>query len=280
MQIKLGVILRCFARSDDQITKQVEEVSQAIGMIGSLFPSAYFSLLRMDVVIPTDPRFIDVDCGQTHAAFESQSRSMRWQTVCVSTRKLDLFSGLVNEAAARQLSFGCTHSLVFSSTCVDLISNANVEAMTRPFSDGARATGLILPDPTLGEFIRRGCITNTFAIWDLVAFFAVGGLDLALRNRYKDDRFNTYVRGAKDEAIPITGLEIPTVARLIDSYGPCVAPVVPVTAGEWKKPNDEEGRRREDAKMRSKATRHLAIAALYGFDLSFIEAGILPGYPK
>lgn len=235
---------------------------------------------RIDVVVPINPAFIDFDCGKT-------KRSLgKLPTHCLSTVKetqLDIFSGAINETAAWQLSRGCTHTLVLSSSCGSLVSTENLEAMIEPLEGDALATGLVLPDPTLGEFIKRGCITNTFAIWDLVAFFAVGGLDLSLRNRYRDEIFNKYVRGGDDEAIPVTGLEIPTVARLIESYGPCIAPVMPITGGEWEKPDpdsDPNGWEREGKKMRSKAERHYAIAALYGFSLSYIQSGILPGYPK
>ncbi len=274
MQMQIGVILRCFAKKPELVKQQTEEVLGAVDRVRKALRHRDV-LERIDIWIPENDTFIDSDCGQTAAHIRNFHSA-------VFTTRMDLFSGLINEAAAVQLARGCSHSFVLSSSCASLISTENMEAMLAPFENGAKATGLILPDPSLGEFIRKGCITNTFAVWDLLDFFTVGGMDLSLRNRYKDERLNEYVRGPEGP-IPITGLEIPTVARLIEAHGKCIAPVSPITGGEWLRPNqgiDPEGFAREERKMKSKADRHYAIAARYGFSLSYIESGVMPGYPK
>ncbi len=277
VEMNLGVILRCFSRTPDQVDSQVKQIHQLVEKLTVVREGA--PIHRIDVVIPINHKFVDVDCGKTKRALGKLPTNI---VATVRETQVDIFSGAINEAAAWQLSRGCTHTLVLSSSCGSLVSTENLTALIEPLEGDALATGLVLPDPTLGEFIKRGCITNTFAIWELNSFFAVGGLDLSLHNRYKDERLNKYVRGPEGP-IPITGLEIPTVARLIECYGPCVAPVFPITGGEWKRPDpqtDPDGAAREEAKMRSKAERHYAIAARYGFSLSYIESGILPGYPK
>lgn len=274
--MKIGVILRCFARTE-QVEGQVKQIHQLVEGLTRL--RGKIPIQRVDVVIPINHEFIDVDCGETKRALGRLPTNL---VATVRETSLDIFSGAVNEAAAWQLSRGCTHTWVLSSSCGSLVSTENLTALIEPLEGDALATGLVLPDPTLGEFIKRGCITNTFAIWELNSFFAVGGLDLSLRNRYRDEKFNQYVRGGDDD-VPITGLEIPTVARLIESYGSCIAPVMPINGGEWKKPDpdsDPNGWEREKRKMRSKTERHYAIAALFGVSLPYIESGILPGYPK
>src|SRR3989344_8073060 len=185
--IKLGVILRCFSKTPEWIQKQVAELQETVtALLNIKIPSIAFDIRSIDLSIPLNPRFIDADCGQLARALQSVGGV--WETMIqIRESQRDLFSGLVNETAARQLEEGCTHSLVLSSSCHSLLSDQNMTAMIAPFSEGAKATGLVLPDPTLGEFIRRGCITNTFTIWELIPFFAVGGMDLTLRNRYKDE---------------------------------------------------------------------------------------------
>lgn len=278
--MRLGVILRCFAKTPEIVEKKVSEIREAVRVLAAVDKALSGIIYQIEVAIPRNPQFIDVDCGLT-------KKSLDWLPTLVSYRvnetQQDIFSAAINEAAVWQLARGCTHTLVLSSSCDSLVSKENLWAMIVPFEYGAKATGLVLPDPTLGDFIKRGCITNTFAIWELASFFTVGGMDLSLRNRYQDERLNQYVLSGQKELVPITGLEIPTIARLIENFGPCIAPVMPITGGEWKHPDpntDPVGHAREAAKMRSKAERHYAIAARYGFSLSYIESGVMPGYPK
>ena len=278
--MKIGVVLRAFAREGVSSSVTLEQVGQVLSRTNSL---CHDEQLRMesymvDVVIPVNAAHIDHDNGKTAKLLGS---GLPFHcNFRIFTSQADLFSGIVNQAMARQLRDGCTHSLCISSSCASFITPKNLWALCYACENGAKAAGLILPG--MEKFIGEGCLTNTFAMWELIPLFTVGGFDMQMANRWKDDARNQY-RMVGEERVPLTGLEIPTIWRLINLFGPCIAPIIPVGDGEWKRPDPEkdlEGVAREEAKMRSKFVRHIAVAEHFGFDLAEIKAGILPGYPK
>ncbi|HEY4480003.1 MAG TPA: hypothetical protein VJB58_00850 [Candidatus Paceibacterota bacterium] len=276
--MKLGVILRCFAKTPELVKDQVIQIHKTVGALTATRRTGV-PISRIDVVIPINPAFIDVDCGKT------KNTLGKLPTHLVSTvreTRLDIFSGAVNETAIWQLSRGCTHTLVLSSSCASLVSEENLEALIEPFEDSALVAGFVLPDPTLSEFIKRGCITNTFAIWDLVAFFSVGGMSLAEGNPRVDRSKNRYIQ-TEDGPIAFAGLETTTLYRLGVNFGRCIAPVFPLETGVWETPDpakDPEGSRREHLKRKSKTGRHEACLQMEGYDWREMENFILPGYPK
>lgn len=276
--MKLCVALRAFAKTPDLmpgILEQVEYMRARIGTIGIQTPI-------VDVVIPVSTQYQDVDCGQT-SGFLSKNLSKEGVPVFITRSQMDVFSGILNEVAHKRLGDDYTHLLVVSLSCASYMTELNISRLIEPFGEGAKATGLILPE--LKELISGGNLTNTFAIWELDALLNVGMFDPRVCNPYKDRFRNKYIQTGleKDDLVPITGVEVPTLVNLIKKYGRCIAPVVPGETGEWKRPDpktDPAGHQREVKKMESKAARHLAATLMMGVTPSYIKAGIMPGYPK
>ena len=280
--MRVGVIFRCFSKSYDGVANQITELMEGIDRILSL-RSDLPPLAKINVAIPVGDMFVDTDCGETwKALIRALADKSLLNLVDVQETVLGILSGAVNATVAQQLSRGCTHSLIISTTCNSMITEKNLAAMFRAFDSGAKVAGLTLPDPVMEELVLAGCITNTFAMWELVPLISVGGFVMWQENRFKNERYNHYVQGANGD-YPISGLEIPTLGELRRYYGQCIAPIMAPDQGDWKMPDkDKEPQKclRELDKRNSKWPRHHATAALGGFDLSYIRTGILPGYPK
>ena len=79
--------------------------------------------------------------------------------------------------------------------------------------------------------------------------------------------------------------EIIPLARLVETFGPCIAPIVPRGAGvqRYKVPDpvrDPELWRRHVAKMGTKYERQVALLSQIGKDLSFLKGGVMPTYRR
>lgn len=273
--MKIGVIVRAFARTPELVSGQVQAVGKLIDAFEKLISRE--EIKKIDVVVPINQIFVDVDCGQTKKALEESTQK---DCVRIYNTQYGLFCGLLNEAMARQIRDGCTHSLIVSTGCVDYVTEDNIKGLTTAANDGAIATGLAIGE--LSESILSGRIANTFAMWNIEPLLAVGGFDLRAENAQADNRIQPFMRGkstdGKDVFYPLAGVEeiIPLV-RLVEMHDKCIKPVVP-TSGLWKAPNpvvDPVGFKRHVAKMATKFERQSVFAHQVSADFSFIEGGVM-----
>lgn len=282
MKDSIGVIIRCFSKTPDQVDAQVEAVRKTIEKINHLrIPEAGF--FKIDVVIPVNQDFVDVDCGFTKPAVVEMLKEQNYQLdVMVKTTAADLFCGLLNRAMYTQAILGCSHSLVLSTGCNEYITDENIGAMISAcFRDGALVSGLALPE--LEDSILKGAIANTFALWNIASLMTIGGFDLRAANALKVDKLQPYLRGfynGEDVFYPVSGVEeIIPILRMINLYGSCIKPVLPFKKGKWAAPDpvtDPEGYKRHIGKMASKESRQTWMANQVGSDLSDLARGLMP----
>jgi len=279
--MNISVALRVFTPSVDLLSKTFQQVKNMLDKLQQV-KTTLWGLKFVDILIPVNPAFKDVDCGATKASLRETIGFVPFSLKITESAE-DPFSGILNELVLGRVKKECTHLLVASLTCASYMTAENISRLVAPFDEGARATGLVLPD--LKDLISAGNLTNTFAMWDIEMLIRAGMFDLRVGNPYKDQRRNTYVRAGLggSKIYPITGVEVPTLVNLIDLCGPCIAPVLPVEEGVWEHPNpeiDQDGYLREVEKMASKKARHDAAAAMMGVTLEFVKSGVMPGYPK
>lgn len=235
---------------------------------------------RIDVLVSADSRFGDSDCGETAAALRPALASHR-SVVVSEVSHGDIFCGLLNYGIAHQMRDRIDYTMVLSSGVKDYLTKENMTAMLSALEAGARVTGLAIAE--LAPSIMDGRIANTAAIWDNVSLMTVGGFDLRAAKPLRDDRLADWVRGWSEEKGEVfynaAGVEemIP-LARLIKTFGACIAPIMPVTGARWVVSDDPDVQKREAGKLGTKFERQMRWCVAEDVDFSFLRGGVMPAY--
>lgn len=286
MTPKIGLILRVFSPKVEQVANNVALVR---GMVEKAIEVSVFD--RIDILIPADSRFDDSDCGKTAPALRKEFSGASDLIFISEVTRGDIFCGLLNYGVAFQSRHGIDYSMIMSFGVQSYATPETFSAMLKAVEDGALVVGVAVDE--LSESIIDGRIANTFAMWHNISLLSVGGFDLRAAKPRKDDRLAKYLRGWSREQEDKIGNgevfyhfagveEIIPLIRMTDTFGKCIASIVPQGAvKEWIAPNpveDPEGYARHIKKLGTKFERQAAFAALEGSDLSFIKGGVMDAY--
>jgi hypothetical protein len=125
-------------------------------------------------------------------------------------------------------------------------------------------------------------------MWHNMSLLSVGGFDFRAKKPL-DDRTAIYKKGWSQEKKDVVyyhlaGVEeVIPLARMADSFGPCIAPITPQGKGfqEYIVPDpatQPELWERHVAKMGTKLERQSAHLAAVGYDISFLRGGVMPAF--
>lgn len=281
---RIGLILRTFARNEGDITGRLEMMQKMISNALDLRIEGQEIIKRVDVLIWADKRF-ESDCGKTHKIFKKKFEGAPYTKVHIQeVTNGDLFCGVLNYGVAIQARGGIDYSIIASPDAYSYMNNANLLALVDAVCrKGALVAGVAINELT--ESVKEGRIANTFAIWHNIALQSVGGFDLRAA-KAKDEREAMYLRGWEKnkgnvfyEAAGVE--EIIPLARLVDLYGQCIAPILPQGgdgAMQYQVPDRDkqyELWKRHISKMGTKLERQTYMLAQIGFDPSFLKGGII-----
>ena len=288
---KLGLILRAFARKPEQVSDQVAMLEGVIdralrNYVVSNGRRQHIPIL-VDIMVWADDRFSgQADYGSTASALRKEFCHIQNLRV-TEVKHGDLFCGLLNYGVARQIRSGCDYTVIASKEAASYWNQETFDAMVEACCLGARATGVATNE--LAQSVLEGRLANTFCMWKNIDLVSVGGFDLRAA-KPADDRSAFYMRGwderQGDVYYQLAGVEeIIPLARLVETFGPCIAPIVPRGAGvqRYKVPDpvrDPELWRRHVAKMGTKYERQVALLSQIGKDLSFLKGGVMPTYRR
>lgn len=280
MNDKMGLVLRIFATEAKDVEKRVRMVADVLKRVATLNPNP---IRLVSVWVWGDKSYPKSDCGNTFSALQ------KLQSAEVEVRVLehgDLYCTMLNRAIAEHLQTGIEHTIVLSPDASSYLNQQTVEALAQAVQDGALATGVAINE--LSASVLEGQLANTFALWNNTALLSVGGFDLAAALP-RDDRTANYKRGwspAKNDWVYYIAAgveEVIPLARLVDFYGPCIAPILPrgKGVGVYEVPDpvkNPEVYTRHIAKMGTKWERKITLLSQAGYDLSFLKGGVLPSY--
>lgn len=283
--------MRMFASKEADVPKRIEQISDAVTRAASVRVDWHPLFSRIDILVWEDQRYKDADCGSTVKAAKDMPDVFFIEDsgVKVAVHRFergDLFCGILNYGVALQLRNKITFSCIMSAEAAAYLTDETAEAMIQAFEDGAKATGVAINELT--ESVCEGRVANTLAIWDNLALMSVGGFDLRAA-KPKDDRTAHYMRGWNQEKgdvyYHLAGCEeVIPLARLVDTYGECIAPILPADEStRYKVPDpatEPELWLRHIAKMGTKTERQSALLASAGYDLSFLKGGVMKKYRK
>jgi len=314
-QKRVGLIIRTFNTKLELVADRAKRVLETAAKALELKIDGDSVFSRVDIIVAADPQYADCDCGTTRDnliemitdmkheehqwAFDHDSASNaevinRLNAIHVSeVKRGDIFVGLLNFGIMKQVRDRIDYSVIISSGVNSYMTPENVGAMLTAIEDGALVAGIAIDE--LSELTMRGRIANTFAMWDNQALGQVGLFDYRAAKPRKDDKQTLYLQGWSEELERDKGNgevyyhragveEITPLVRLGRTFGPCIAPIVPIGEGlQWTAPDpikDPEGYSRHLKKLGTKAARQEAWMYEEGVDETFLEGMVLPKYRK
>lgn len=286
---KVGSIIRCFAREPGLVDNAVKLALASVERMLSVQIGDRTFISRVEILVPVDSDYVEKDCGETATKLREAVVERDWKGVYVTEVKYgDIFVGILNRGIAELLRAGCDYGVILSKEAEAYFTPEAAEDLVAAAEAGALAMGLAITELT--ESIMQGRIANTFAMWNLMALIQVGGFDLRSAKPKKDvpikSRAEAWESGKLFYAYDNAGVEeIVPLIRLIRTFGPCVAPILPRGEGikVWQAPDpkqDPEGYLRHVNKMGTKFVRqsYFAVSEHTDPEMSFMKGGVMPSY--
>lgn len=285
----VGALLRCFARESGLVDNAVKLALASVERMLSVQVGDRTFVSRIEILIPTDPDYAEKDCGETAGKLRTAIAERNWKGVFVSeVRHGDIFVGLLNYGMAKLLRAGCDYGIVLSKETEAYFTTEAAEDLVQAAEAGALVIPLAITELT--ESIMRGRAANTFSMWHLMSLIQVGGFDLRSAKPKKEASiksraeawesgklFYTYDNAGVEEIIPLI--------RLIRTFGPCIAPILPRGDGVkiWQAPDpqqDPEGYLRHVNKMGTKFVRqsYFAVSEHTDPEMSYLKGGVMVAY--
>ena len=276
----VGLVLRTFASKPEQVISRVIQMKEMVKTAQSLTIDGTPIFKRIDIIVWHDETYADTDCGLTTTAMKTELIGEK-NVYIHEFQHGDIFCGALNFAVAIQSRNGIDYTAIASTEALSYLTEDNISAMIDSFCAGALASGVAINE--LSDSIMSGRLANTLAIWHNISLLSVGGFDLRAA-KPKNEKEAFYLKGwseiKKSEVYYQLGgvEEVIPLARLVDTYGPCIAPILPQDGQYYIVPDpekDPELYSRHIAKMGTKLERQTAFLAQVGYDPSFLKGGVL-----
>lgn len=287
---KVGMILRVYATKPEDIPARVSMVEKALDIANNIKIGGKKLISRIDVLVWTDKKYKEADCGKTYSAlydhFFAHDHLLPDGFHISRFSHGDIFCAILNHGVAIQLRDGCDYSLIVSSEALSYMTAETMTAMVDATCNGALAVGVAINELT--QSILEGRIANTFSMWHNISLLDVGGFDLKAAKPANE--FSTrYMKGWSKEKSDnvyyhLAGVEeVIPLARLSETFGPCIAPILPQGEGVQKYQVPDPAKspelwQRHISKMGTKLERQSALLAAVGCDISFLKGGVMPEY--
>ena len=281
---KVGLLVRGFAKKADDVPSRVAMMDELISTARKAEVEGKPFIGRTDILIWANQNDYpgEVDCGELAPALRKHFKNDK--NVFVHEVKTgDLFCSILNYGATMQTRAGCDYSVIASAEANPYWGSDVPAKLVRAMCDGALVAGVAINELT--ESVMEGRIANTLAMWHTISLMSVGGFDLHA-TKPKDDKHAHYMKGTDSEGrvrfYHLGGVEemIP-LARLVDMFGQCIAPI------ESSDPNlryimpdpakDPELYARHMSKFGTKLERQTAHLVHVGRDISHIRGGVMDG---
>ncbi|MBI5401170.1 MAG: hypothetical protein HZB12_03605 [Candidatus Yonathbacteria bacterium] len=254
MSKKIGLLLRSYAKTAEDVPGVVERALKSINRVSNLWRLRDDSPAFNQIIIVTP---IDYDCSETAEAIRTILCTRAWQyieNVTVLEAPGHHSCGALNSGVDILATLGVGYTVIVSNKAIAALTADTTEAIIEAFDVGAKAVGVAVDE--LQDVVLDGRIQNTCAGWEINALRAVGGFDSE--------------KGVE---------EIASTVRLIREYGACIAVLDPKKKPVLDIRKTADGKARHDEVMNTKIARQLAEVERVGSDFNFIKSGIMPGYP-
>lgn len=268
-----GLVLRVFAHKLELVALQCDKNLALAREAASMQVGGKKVFKNILIMVVSDTRRIDHDCGGSVAYLKQQLKLDRCPQISVhAPERADIFCGILNEAAEELKAHRCDYMAVFSNAATDYLDLQFMDDASRAFQNGAVAAGLAITE--LQESILKGALANTAMIWDLRELGSVGGFDHFAEQPYKkgheglltDERLVNWMQGKREDGknafYACAGVEeiIPLIRLARKHDRPCIAAIMPSSGKIWELPTDLDQLARHLNKMALKTVRQELMA--------------------
>lgn len=284
---RIGALLRCFAMKDELVPNAVTQTMSSVERMQSIAVGGRRVISRIEILVPSDPSYVECDCGMTVRALRKEIDARGLKDVFVNKVKYgDLFVGILNYGVGKLLRAGCDYGLILSKEAESYYTQETVEDLLLALENGARVAGVAINELT--ESIMQGRIANTFAVWHLMSLVQKGIFDERNAKVSRDAPITSRAQSWDAEKqfwhYDLAGVEeiIPLI-KIVRTFGACIAPILPRGEGisTWNAPDpvtDPEGYIRHLNKLGTKFVRQSHFASEVNADLPFIKGGVMEKY--
>jgi len=278
-----GLIARIHASTKEQVADRVILAKKLVERACQITAGNKPLFKRIDFLIWANPDYEESDCGLTVNALKKEFGHKNSIPIIIhEVKEGDLYCHLLNTGIAAQNKAGIKYSFIISPEASSYLNQETVDAILNAAAEGALVIGVAIEELTLS--ILQGEVANTFAVWNNNVLIQVGGFNLLAWNAPSEkvttnicawdteDGIVYYPRHGVEEVIPL--------ALMTRVYGECIATIFPLGPGikRYEVPTDPKLFNRHARKMTSKTARKTALLAPFGFDLSYIGAGVIKKY--
>jgi hypothetical protein len=282
----VGLILRVFASKEDDIPNRIKMIKDAITAARKMVVDSVQVIRRIDVLVWADEKYKESDCGKTAPAMIEALKAEK-DVVVSEVKHADIFCSILNYGIARQIRKGIDYHIIVSAEAFSYMTPETMSDMIDAACAGAKAIPVAITELTQSILEGRGA--NTFMMWHGESLSTVGLFDLKAA-KPNDDRTAHYMKGWDPEKgdvyYHLAGVEeVIPIARMIENFGPCVAPIEPRGEGVKKYIVPDPTTQpdlwlRHISKMGTKFERQSAHLASIGVDPSYIKGGVMPEYRR
>ncbi len=279
-ELKVGLILRTYAGKEEDIPKRADMVASAIEATRKAKVNGIPVIRRIDILIPTDKRYKDADCGKT-ATYLSERFNAGNGVFVTEVPFGDRFCQVLNRGLAIQQQNGCNFSMIASPEAFSYMNPEVMTEMVEAVPKGALAIGVAINELT--QSVMEGRLANTFAMWHIESLIQVGGFDLRAAVPV-DEKFTVWIDDGTGKLIVAQGVEeVIPLARMSEAFGPCIAPIMPRGEGiqKYEVPDEKthlEAYAKHMQKMGTKSPRQKHFLSLVGYDFDLLSHGVMPEY--
>src|SRR3989344_9647368 len=105
----IGLVLRAFSPKPELVDKTVRQLLDVVRAAKSLEVNGAAVFSRIDVMIATDRRYVDFDCGLTATALRQRATSDLFEVT--EGKEGDLYCGLLNAGFYNQIRAGIDYPM-------------------------------------------------------------------------------------------------------------------------------------------------------------------------
>lgn len=282
-----GLIFRSYQPKEDEISTKytLEKTQTLIDRALAIKKSDGKPFFRkIHGLIWADERFIDEhDYGKIAGPLRRQNLNNKMVKI-KEVKHGDLYCGILNYGIGLQVRDKIDISVIVSPEASSYLKQEALEEFQEAFMAGAKVAGLAIKE--LRSSILEGRLVNTFSAWDNLSLITAGLFDSRAAKIPKYDKHGILMQGWSEEEgevyYHLAGVEeIIPLAKLINMFGPCLAPIKPKGKGHYAIPDknvDPEGYKRHLQKLDTKLRRQLIMLSSIGYDSSYLKGGVMPLY--
>lgn len=167
--LKMGALVRSFAKSNTQVTEVVARAVATAAKLRNLKFGDSYIFADILFVVPTD-----FDCGKTAEALRKEFTAPGYYRVRVLETKGHHSCGALNKGVHKLKTLGMQYVVILSNKAVDYVDGTTMDKVENALGKGMDVVGVSIPG--LSD-IAENPIQNTFAAWNIGTLLSVGGFD-------------------------------------------------------------------------------------------------------